>query len=158
MWRKVSAVGFMVGLVVAVAAPACGGNGASVGLYGPDGSTIDSSPGDTGLHILLDSGTKRDSSTTTPTYDTGPAPSQDVYQPVPDTGTPDTSTPVDTGSGDGNTCVAACHVDSDCQNSCAAAASGSSNCCDTVSSSCFVSLTATCPSVTPTKDSGPDVY
>jgi hypothetical protein len=48
------------------------------------------------------------------------------------------------GSGGGSGCPATCTVDSDCQGTCSAPPSGSFNCCDVQSATCFVS-TSTCP-------------
>jgi hypothetical protein len=48
-------------------------------------------------------------------------------------------------SGGGGACPSSCTADRDCQNSCPAAPSGSNNCCDTTSGTCFVTAMAACP-------------
>jgi hypothetical protein len=50
------------------------------------------------------------------------------------------------GSGSsGGGCPGSCNVDTDCQNTCPAAPSGSSNCCEGSSHTCYVTMTAACP-------------
>jgi hypothetical protein len=44
-------------------------------------------------------------------------------------------------------CNVACATDNDCAGSCPSAASGSSNCCDLSSGTCFLASSSTCPSV-----------
>src|SRR5271165_5912360 len=48
-------------------------------------------------------------------------------------------------NGGGTACPGSCSADTDCQNSCPAATNGGANCCDTMSSTCFMSQTSTCP-------------
>jgi hypothetical protein len=44
----------------------------------------------------------------------------------------------------GSTCIPKCNADSDCQNSCPAAQTGS-NCCDAATGLCYVASTSICP-------------
>jgi hypothetical protein len=48
--------------------------------------------------------------------------------------------------GGGTACAPSCAQDSDCQNSCPAVAGGGTNCCDTMSTTCFSTPSSTCPS------------
>ena len=76
------------------------------------------------------------------THDTGIVP-QDTGVIPRDTGTP---------RADGGTCSAACTTSASCTTACGAAPTGSVRCCDTSTSRCFVSHTATCPA--PGHDAG----
>jgi hypothetical protein len=59
-------------------------------------------------------------------------------------GSPGSGTSSSSGGGGGTACPSSCTQDSDCQNSCPAAANGGINCCDTSSSTCFMSSSSTC--------------
>ncbi len=159
MSRLVRALGLMAGLAV-VLAPACGGNGDTIGQYTLADSAIftDAALDDTGIHIIrpdVSTGSYAGSGTPetgTPDGWRGSGPGS------PETGAPDTGSGSGTGLADVTTCPATCTTDPQCQEACPAAPSGSQNCCDTATSSCFQSVTTTCPGSKHPHDSGSDVY
>ncbi|MGH7435248.1 MAG: hypothetical protein ACRENE_06210 [Polyangiaceae bacterium] len=61
-----------------------------------------------------------------------------------DPGSGTTSSSSSSSGGGGTACPSSCTQDSDCQNSCPAAMNGGINCCDTSSSTCFMSPSSTC--------------
>ena len=134
------------GFTVLAVFAACSGNQAET-TYGADGAVL----GDGSFSSHPDSGTHPGSGTGTATFDSG-------IIGTPDTGavtTPDTGTAThDTGTvgtGDastGGTCPSTCTTDSECATGCPATA-GAVNCCDTVTSACFMSAASVCPDQMP---------
>jgi hypothetical protein len=124
--------------------PGCSGNQADV-TYGLDGAVLM----DAGVTPTVDTGTPDTSVTTAPDAP-GSTFIDSGIPTMPDAGV---ITPADTGvptvdSGTGGTCPpATCAQDSDCA---CLTASGSIGCCDTVTTACFQSASATCPDQTST--------
>ena len=119
--------------------PACSGSQAEVS-YGPDGA------------ILIDSGVGFPSDAIAHPVDAFVAPHPDAGVPgVPDTGMGIKVDSGTVGSGDtgvppgtGGACPSTCTKDSECAAACPASP-GAVNCCDTVTSACFMSASSTCP-------------
>ena len=132
--------------VVALIA-ACGGTDSAV-TYTPDGSVVQDAGVDSPVVIIVDSG--RDVSTNDVSVTDVNVP--DVYVAPIDTGVPETIIDV------GPTCLTSCTSDSECQSACPGAPSGSANCCDTASGTCFQSTTPACPGHVNPTDSSMDVY
>jgi hypothetical protein len=148
--------GTVVGFAIVVA---CGGNNSAI-QYGVDGNVIDDAGPDTnGVHIISPDSGHHYSSGTGTSYGQPDTGQPDTWvAPVADTGPigqPDTSPT--------STCASTCTSDSECESTCPAAPAGSANCCDTATSACFQSASATCPGSTGHHDggghdTGADVY
>ncbi|AKT38912.1 hypothetical protein [Chondromyces crocatus] len=63
-----------------------------------------------------------------------------------------------TSTGTGQTCAPSCTQDSDCANTCAAVPNTQSNCCDTVSGTCYVYDASLCPVPDPGTGGTPTPY
>jgi len=145
--KKLSTSGVFAAIAIIAA---CGGTDSAV-TYTPDGSVLQDASPDVDTVVIVDAG--HDVVVDAPKVANNDVNVPDVNSSI-DTGTPET-TPIQDVT---PTCPTSCTSDSECQSACPGAPSGSANCCDTASGTCFQSTTPVGPGHVGPTDSSMDVY